>query len=141
METLAYILIDVLGNIIRLALTILAISAPVACTLKGYGFLKTNLIALPIMFGIVIVGAYLADAYPLIQLKFIGFDLHGMSDAERLNNVAPALKDTATELYNGLFGIGWPLKAIIAMVLVSPYPATAWVVLTLVKGSIKKACR
>jgi len=139
MEMLVHIVIPALGDIVRLVLTLLAIAVPVFCALKGYGVVKTNLVSLPIVFVILVLGAYLSHAYPLLLLKIMGFDLQGMNEAERLLMVAPALKDTATEIYSTIFGIGWPLKAMLAMIFVSPYPTAVWVGWTLVKSGLKKA--
>ncbi|MEL6354099.1 MAG: hypothetical protein AAFR58_20460, partial [Cyanobacteria bacterium J06627_28] len=139
MEFPTYTTIAALGQIVNLTLTLLAIAVPILCVLKGYRFFKTNLISIPIICAIVILGAYLADAYPLIQLHFMGFDFDGLSDTERLRAVEPASRALATELYGSIFGIGWPLKAIFAMVMVLPYPAAVWTVITLAKSVIKKA--
>lgn len=138
MDFFIYTAIAALAQIINLTLMLFAIAVPVFCVLKGYRFFKTNLISIPIICAIVILGAYLADAYPLIQLHFMGFNFDGLSDAERLSAVEPASSALATELYSSIFGIGWPLKAIFAMVMVSPYPAAVWIVVTLAKSVIKK---
>ncbi|MGD1863322.1 MAG: hypothetical protein ACFB0D_02080 [Phormidesmis sp.] len=139
MDAFVYFIVSALGDVIAFLLMVIAIAAPAICTLKGYTFLKTNLIAIPTLFAIIILSAYLADIYPLIQLQLLGFDLHGMSEAERMLNVAPASRALATELYGSIFGIGWPLKAIFAIVIVSPYPSATWTVVTLTRSAIKKA--
>ncbi|MEO1622438.1 MAG: hypothetical protein AAFU53_15575 [Cyanobacteria bacterium J06632_3] len=137
MESFVHFIIAALGDIIQLVLTLLAISVPAVCALKGYSFLKTNLISIPVLFAIVFLGAYLADIYPLIQLNFMGFDFQGMNETERMLNVNPVHRDAAAELYGSIFGIGWPLKAIFAMLFVTPYPSAVWVAWTLVKSSVQ----
>jgi hypothetical protein len=64
------------------------------------------------------------------------FDFDGMSDVERARNVAPELRELATKLYWSHMGIGWPLKAMIGMALLSPYPTAVWI-LSLVLRKIR----
>ena len=137
MESFVPFIIAALGDIIQFVLTLLAISVPAVCALKGYSFFKTNLISIPVLFAIIFLGAYLADIYPLIQLNFMGFDFQGMNETERMLNVNPAHRDTAAALYSSIFGIGWPLKAILAMLFITPYPSAVWIAWLLAKSSIR----
>lgn len=140
MDTIIHVVIPVGGQYVVFALELLWLVAPIACVVKGYGFLKTNLISLPIIFAYVILGYYLLDVHPRIQLEHMGFDLYGMNDAERMNGVEPALRAKAEGLYDSLFGTA-SIKAMFAVIFGVPYPSIVWTVLTLVKSIVKSAIK
>ena len=140
MDSIIHVIIPVGGQYVVFSLELLGLVAPIACTVKGYGFLKTNLISLPIIFAYVMLGYYLLDTHPRIQLEHMGFNLYGMSDAERIKDVEPALIAKAEELYESLFGTA-SIKAMFAVIFGVPYPSVVWTVLTLVKAIIKSAIK
>ncbi len=75
---------------------------------------------------ILILGAYWPHFYTDLRLDLLGYDSLGMSELERLQNVSPEMRDKATQLYWSNMGIGWPMKAIIGMVILLPYPLIVW---------------
>jgi hypothetical protein len=56
--------------------------------------------------------AYGSDLYASLRLDYLGFDVDGWSDEERIRNIAPALRDEATKLYRSRMGIGWTFQAL-----------------------------
>ncbi|GAA0706054.1 MULTISPECIES: hypothetical protein [Vreelandella] len=119
---------ETLGIAISLVMAGLIIATPIYCVAKSRSFIRLNLISIPIIFTLVIAGAYWPHFYKDVRLEMMGLDFDGMSDEERTRNVTPEQKEEAIELYWSLMGIGWPLQAIIGMVLVLPYPSTVWLV-------------
>jgi len=73
-----------------------------------------------------IVGAYWPHFYTEVCLDLMGYDSLGMSETERLQNVVPEMHEEATQLYWSNMGVGWPMKAIIWMVILLPYPLIVW---------------
>jgi len=117
---------DALGSCIQMGLITMIVVIPIVFVRKGYGFLKVNLISIPLIFLFVIMLAYWPHFYDNFRLELMGFDFEGMSDAERAQNVAPELRDEATRLYWSHMGIGWPLKAIFGMIFVLPITSIVW---------------
>ncbi len=52
------------------------------------------------------------DLADQLMYKTYGFDDSGMNDEERFRNVNLGDRETIEKIYNGSFGIGWPLKLI-----------------------------
>lgn len=75
---------------------------------------------------IVCWSAFWPYLYTDIRLQAMGFDFHGLSDAERVRNLAPSLRGEATELYWSGMGVGWPLTAILWSIIFAPYPLVVW---------------
>jgi hypothetical protein len=73
-----------------------------------------------------ILGAYWPHFYTEVRLELMGYDALGMSEGERLQNVVPEKHEIATQLYWSNMGVGWPLKAMIWMVILLPYPFIVW---------------
>lgn len=73
-----------------------------------------------------IIGGYWPHFYTEVRLDLMGYDSLGMSEAERLQNVAPEMHEQATQLHWSNMGVGWPLKVIIWMVILLPYPLIVW---------------
>lgn len=65
--------------------------------------------------------AYLPDLYASLRLDYLGFDIDGWSDEDRVRNIAPELRDEAIKLYRSRMGIGWTLQALIGAILLIPY--------------------
>ena len=122
-----------LGIGIQFVFITLIILTPLIFVIKGYGFIKANMTSIPFIFLVVFIGAYWPHFYANFQLELMGFDFDGMNDIERARNVAPELRGEATKLYWSNMGIGWPLKAIFGMVLVTPYPSVVWCFLAIIK--------
>jgi hypothetical protein len=119
---------DVLGKSILAFLALLVFAMPVYLALKKYSFIKFYLISLAFIIPLLFVAAYWPHLYTDLRLQAMGFDFQGMSDAERIRNVAPELRDKATELYWSGMGVGWPLTAILWVIILSPYPLAIWLI-------------
>ena len=117
---------ETLGFIVELLILITIVFTPIVCVRKNYSFLKLYLVSVPIIFFILILGAYWPHFYTDVRLDLMGFEFDGMSDAERVKNVVPEMREEATRLYRSNMGIGWPMKAIIWMVILLPYPLIIW---------------
>ena len=124
---------EILGIAIQIVFLMLIISTPIITVLKGYGFFRVNLISIPFIFLVVVVGAYWPHFYTDFRLELMGFDFDGMNDSERAINVSPELREEATRLHWSNMGIGWPLQALLGMVFVAPYPSLVWCAGVLVK--------
>lgn len=62
------------------------------------------------------------DLADKLMYNIYGFDDYGMSDEERFKNVDLQNRQTIHEIYNGSFGIGWPLKLIMMFTIIMiPY--------------------
>lgn len=62
------------------------------------------------------------DLSDKIIYKIYGFDNYGMSDEERLGKVSIENRQTIQKIYDGSFGIGWPLKLMMTFVIIMlPY--------------------
>ena len=116
----------ILGSAVELLMLVIIVSAPIICICRGYGFIKLHLVSVPIIFFTIILAAYWPHFYADLRLDLIGFDFNGMSDAERARDVVPEMREEATRLYSSNMGIGWPLKVIIWMTVLLPYPSIIW---------------
>ncbi|MEM8504875.1 MAG: hypothetical protein AAF716_17180 [Cyanobacteria bacterium P01_D01_bin.1] len=91
---------------------------------KFLQFVRVNLISLPIIFVLLALLAYWPEFFREFRLSQMNFDMYGMSEAERVQQVAPELRELANEIYmSSSYGIGWPLKAMMVMVMFLPYPS------------------
>lgn len=57
------------------------------------------------------------DISDQLMYKLYSFDDYGMSNEERFINVNLENRETIEEIYNGSFGIGWPLKLIMSFII------------------------
>jgi hypothetical protein len=71
--------------------------------------------------------AYWPHMFKDIRMDALGVDVWGMNDSERNRNVALEHRAEATELYNSLMGVGWPLQAIIISAAGLAYQCVAWI--------------
>lgn len=117
---------DNFGIAIMILLLLAILLIPIYFCFKGYGFFKLYLIAYPIMAAIIVILAYWPHFYTDIQLLQMGFDSEGLSFEERTKNVQPELHEKAEALYWLGMGVGWPLTAILWLVIFSPYPLVLW---------------
>ena len=76
--------------------------------------------------------------YTDLRLNLMGFDFDGMSDIERTRNIVPELQAEATKLYWSHMGIGWPLKTIIGIIVMSLYPSLSYGVISIVNVFISR---
>ncbi|MBA6254391.1 hypothetical protein [Colwellia sp. MB3u-55] len=118
---------ETLGFIVELLILMIIVFTPIVCVCKNYSFVKLYLVSALIISLMLIVGAYCPHFFTEVRLDSMGFDFEGMSDAERVQNVAPEMREEATKLYWSNMGNGWPMKAIIWMVFLLPYPLIVWV--------------
>lgn len=124
---------EILGIAIQLGFLIAIVVIPIIGASKGYGFIRVNIVSLPIICFLIVLLAYWPHFYTDLRLELMGFDFEGMSDAERARSVLPEMRKEATALYWSNMGIGWPLKAIFGIALLAPYPTLVWGGTVLVK--------
>ncbi len=65
--------------------------------------------------------AWWADYSDQLLMSHYGYDFDAMNDTERFQNVENENLEKVQQLEIGIFGIGWPLKAIMSFVFYSPY--------------------
>lgn len=71
---------------------------------------------------LLVVGlAYLPALETSLRLDYLGYNFDGWTDEERLRKIAPEFRDEAVKLYRSHMRIGWPLQAIMGVVLLIPY--------------------
>jgi len=128
---------EVFGIVIQFGILVLIIAIPIVTVSKGYGFIQVNVISIPLICLLIVAGAFWPHFYSDFMLELMRFDFGGMNDVERVRNVSPELQGEATRLYWSNMGIGWPLKAIIGMVLLVPYPSLIWGAGFLVRRIVK----
>lgn len=119
---------ETLNHIVTFLIFTTIIVTPVFCVLKNYSFIKLYLVSTSLISLMLIVAAFWPHFYTELRLDLMGFNFDGMSDAERAKNVAPELRAEATNLYWSNNGVGWPLKAIIWMIILLPYPVLIWLI-------------
>lgn len=124
---------EILGNVIPIGLIVLIIAIPILAVLKSYGFLRVNIVSIPLIWLLVTAVAYWPHFYADIRLELMGFDFKGAYSAERLRNIPVELHKEALRLYRSDIGIGWSAQAIIGCVLLAPYPTIVWGAGALVK--------
>lgn len=117
---------ETLDFIVKSLILIALIFAPIFCVYKNYSFVKLYLVSVPIISFMLIIGGYWPHFYTEVRLNLMGYDSLGMSEIERLQNVAPEMHEKATQLHWSNMGIGWTLKVIIWMVILLPYPLIVW---------------
>ncbi len=117
---------EALGITVHFLLIACVLIFPLVLSVRGHGFLRVNLIAIPVCSLLLGMAALWPELFRDIRLAMMGFDFDGMTDTERARNVAPELRDEATRLYWSYMGIGWPLKAIIASIIMLPWPTVAF---------------
>lgn len=124
---------EALGIATQMGFLALIFAIPIRVVLKGYGFVRVNIVSLPLICILISLAAYWPHFYSELRLEMMGFDFSGMNDAERARNVLPELREEATKLYWSNSGVGWPLKAIFGIALFAAYPTIVWCAGVLVK--------
>lgn len=114
---------DNLGIAILLLLVVVIICTPLICAYKSLGIIRFHVISITIIIFTIVLGSYWPHLYIDLRLELMGFDFQGMSDLERALNVAPELRAEATKLYWSNMGVGWPLTAVLWIIMWLPYPS------------------
>jgi hypothetical protein len=106
---------EILITIVSIIIFIFLVSAPIFLLigLKKWNLFKFNLLNY-FVFG-VIISAF------LIFLSQYGYNFDAMNEAERFKEVASEKMERTKQLEIDYFGIGWPLKAIMAFAFYIPY--------------------
>jgi hypothetical protein len=118
---------EIVDFIVKSLILIILVFTSIFCVYKKYSFVKLYLISALVISFMLIIGGYWPNFYTEVRLDLMGYDSLGMSEAERLQNVAPEMHEEATQLHWSNMGVGWPLKVIIWMVILIPYPLIVWV--------------
>lgn len=113
---------DIFGNIILVGFLFCIFATPIILTLMSCNNFCFVVLSFILMAVFISLGAYWPHFYIDLRLELMSFDSNGMSDVDRARNVLPELKEEAIRLYWSTTGVGWPLRAFIWMVLLSPYP-------------------
>lgn len=122
-----------LGILVHVLLIAGVIGVPLVLAAKNYGCVKVNIYAIPVCLIILWITVYWPEYFGHVRLELIGFDFDGMNDADRVRNVPAELREEALRLYWSHMGVGWPLKAIMASVMLLPYPTLAYFLIRLAK--------
>ncbi|GMM87022.1 hypothetical protein [Pseudoalteromonas sp. MTN2-4] len=125
---------------VKLLMLLTIVFTPVYCVYKSYSYLKLYLISASLISLAIISGAYWPHFYTGMRLDLLGYDPFGFSECERLKKVAPEMRGIATQLYWSNMGVGWPLKALIWMVILLPYPSIVWLFKFSYKKLMNKFC-
>jgi hypothetical protein len=120
-------------TIFQLGSVILIFCVPIFVVIKNYGFIKTNMIAVPLVSFLIVLGSVSPHFFKDVRLSLMNVNIEGMSKEERTKNVKPELREEAEELYWSLMGVGWPLTAMIWIVFLAPYPSLIFGVKILIK--------
>lgn len=113
---------EILNFFVIFLVLVIIVFAPIFCASKRYSFVKSYLISTGLISFMLVIGAYWPELYRELQLDCMGFNFEGLNDAERTKDVLPEMRDEAKDLYWSNIGIGWPLKALIWIVILLPYP-------------------
>lgn len=80
------------------------------------------LIGLLVLSGIIWLSTWwMLDKSNHILLEYYGYDIDGMSEKERFYKVLPENVERVKSIEVSIMGIGWPLKAIFGIIILSPY--------------------
>ncbi len=117
--------LEIIFSLITILLFLLNIITPflVSKYLKVNKYIKLLLVSICLTLIFSTLSTYWSeDLSNKIMYKIYGFDDYGMSDEERLRNVSIENRQAIQNIYEGSFGVGWPLKLIIMYVtIIIPY--------------------
>ncbi len=83
---------------------------------------------------IIIAGfTWWADYSDKLLLLYYGYDFDAPNEAQRFARVDAAHLDTVKQIEHRYFGIGWPVKALLAYAYYSPYLIIAYLIGMLIK--------
>ena len=113
--------------IINFLLLLLIIGSPILLlvvlkkTNLKYYHITYFLTSLWILVVVVLIFAWWTDKSNIILLEHYGCNIYGMSDTERYCKVLPEDMEQVKRMEISMMGIGWPLKAIFGIVILSPF--------------------
>ncbi len=119
---------EILITIVSIIIFIFLVSAPIFLLigLKKCNLFKFNLLNY-FVFGVIIsaflifIFSWWANFSDQILLSQYGYNFDTMNEAERFKEVASENMERTKQLEIDYFGIGWPLKAIMAFAFYIPY--------------------
>ena len=119
---------EVLFTIISTALLIGLISTPILLfygvkkwSLPKFNFLTYLILGVIITAEITLVFAWWADYSDQLLMSHYGYYFDAINDIERFEKIQDDNLEKVKQLEIGYFGIGWPLKAIMAYIFYSTY--------------------
>jgi len=86
-----------------------------------FHFLAYLLLGLVLTAGIFWTFAWWTDYAAQLLMSHYGYDFDAMNEAGRYANVPSENQEKVQQIEKGYFGLGWPLKAMMAFVYYSPY--------------------
>ena len=90
--------------------------------IKDKKYLVILILAFFIVDGILLLMFFGMDDYSTKWLmEYYGYDLDGMSESECYRNVKPGDRVMVEGMSSHIMGIGWPLRAVFAYVLIIPF--------------------
>lgn len=90
--------------------------------IKDKKYLVILILAFFIVDGILLLMFFGMDDYSTKWLmEYYGYDLDGMSESECYRNVEPGDMVMVEGMLSHIMGIGWPLRAVFAYVLIIPF--------------------
>ena len=93
---------------------------------KNWNWFNFNLHSIPVIIVLASLFAFWGSYSKDLTLMFMGYDLEGMSDIERLKSVDDSLKVRATSIFQSKQGVGWPVHAMFWSVCCLPYPSIVY---------------
>lgn len=118
---------EIISDIVSFLLMIALISSPIlilrklnkiAIKYKFISYLVTGIITTSF---ITTVFAWWTNKSDRILLAHYGYNIDGMNETEFYEHVKPENIERVKSLETSIFGIGWPLKAILTFLFYSPY--------------------
>jgi hypothetical protein len=79
------------------------------------------LIGLLVLDGIIWGASWWSDKSDHILLEYYGYNIDGMNEREFYQNVLPENLERVKSIEISIMGLGWPVKAIFAIIILSPY--------------------
>ena len=90
--------------------------------IKDRKYLMILILAFFIVDGILLLMFFGMDDYSTKWLmEYYGYDLDGMSESECYRNVEPGDRVMVEGMLSHIMGIGWPLRAVFAYVIIIPF--------------------
>lgn len=93
-----------------------------------YKFLTYLIVGLILTAGITFTFAWWSDYSDQLLMTNYGYDFDAMNETDRFEKVDSGNLERVRQLEIGYFGVGWPLKAIMAFVYYSPYLLIVYIV-------------
>lgn len=119
---------EALSTVISIILLLGLIGAPILLFVViqkinrlKFRFLIYLILGLITTSGITLTFAWWTDTSNQLLLSHYGYDHYAMNETERFAKVADKNMERVKKLETSLFGVGWPVKAIMTFVFYSPY--------------------